>query len=116
MQSLVVLLTRHVEHDSDLLSGWSDVGASWVTMLDGVSAAKVLEKLARDDMPLMLSLRDILAAEEVPIKAILALVEGDERVNALAAVAREVLDSHPKNDRGIMFVVPLARVIDLAEV
>jgi nitrogen regulatory protein PII len=110
LPSLVVLILHNVARFQDVLSAWHEAGVPAVTILDCVGTRDVREKLQREELPIMPSIRDLLAGDDAPRKMILSVVSGDTVEWLIKATVDAVGDlSEPGN--GILFVVPVARAV-----
>lgn len=112
MPSLVVLVLYDLRHFEDLVAAWRDAGTSGVTILESVGARELEERAARDDLPLMPTLRDLLRGDEATRKTFLAVV-ADEGVEPLIKATEEVTGDLSEPDKGILFVMPVTRVVGM---
>ena len=111
MPSLVVLVMHDLTHFTDVLSAWHDAGAPAITILEGLGTRDPKEQ-ARRELPLMPSVRDVLHAEDMPRTTIFSVVP-DEVADALAEATHEVLGDMTEPGKGILFIVPVTRVLGL---
>ena len=111
MPSLVVLVMHDLTHFTNVLSAWHDAGAPAITILEGLGSREPKEQ-ARRELPLMPSLRDVLQAEDMPRTTIFSVVP-DDVADALAEATDEVLGDMTEPGKGILFIVPVTRVMGL---
>ena len=112
MPSMVVLVMHDLTHFSDVLSAWHDAGSPAVTILEGLGTRERKE-LARRELPLMPSVRDVLHAEDMPRTTIFSVVPDDDVADRLAEATEQVLGDLSEPGKGIFFVVPVTRVLGL---
>jgi nitrogen regulatory protein PII len=67
----------------------------------------------RDDLPLMVSLRDLLGAREVPHRTLLSVVDSQEKVDQMVAAAQAVIGDLDDPHTGFLFVVPVSQAYGL---
>ncbi|MGD8398844.1 MAG: hypothetical protein PVG11_08305 [Anaerolineae bacterium] len=114
MAHLLVLVLDNIEQCPDVLDAWEEAGVPGVTILESTGLNRVREGI-RDDYPLMPSLRSLLVGQETHHRTLFSVVE-DEAIleRAIAATERVVGDlSQPYT--GLLFVVPVSRVLGLAK-
>jgi len=95
-----------------ILDAWEKAGVTGITMVESTGQAR-MRRAIRDDLPLMPSLRDLLAGSELHHRTLFSVVGDDEVLEqAIAATERTIgdLDTH---DSGFLFVVPVTRVLGL---
>jgi nitrogen regulatory protein PII len=112
MPSLVVLVLFDLSHFEELLAAWRGAGASAVTMLDSLGTRELEERAAKDDLPIMPTIRDLLQGDEAPRKTVFSVVE-DEAVEPIIEVTEEIIGDLSEPHRGILFVVPVSRVVGM---
>jgi hypothetical protein len=112
LPSLVVLILHNIARFEAVLAAWHDAGAPAVTILDCVGTRDVREKLQREELPILPSIRDLLASDDAPRKMIMSVVPG-EIVNLLIKATEDAVGDLTAPGNGILFVVPLSRVAGL---
>jgi nitrogen regulatory protein PII len=105
---------HNVARFHDVLSAWHEAGATAVTILDCVGTADMREKLQREELPIFPSIRDLLPGDEAPRKMILSVVPGDT-VDRLVKATEESVGDLSKQGNGILFVLPVSRVVGLRD-
>ena len=111
-------LILFVLHDPDklyeLMDGWDEAGVSGVTVLPstGIGRLKASDML-REDLPLMPSLEDILAAPERYNRTLFTLVEGQEMIDRVVAATERIIGNLDEPNTGILTVIPVSRIYGL---
>lgn len=108
---LVVLVLSHPEMLQGVLKAWQDAGAPGATVLESTGLGRVSRLLGQDDMPLFPSLRALSERPELTHNTIFSIVDGEAMVDKLIAATESVTGDLSKPNRGILFVVPLSRVV-----
>jgi nitrogen regulatory protein PII len=111
MHSLVVLVLGKTEMLQDILRAWQDVGAAEATVLESTGLGRVSHLLGRDDVPLFPSLRALSEDREFIHNTIFSVVDSDAMVDRLIAATERVTGDLSQPNRGILFVMPVARVV-----
>lgn len=111
MPSMVVLVMHDLTHFSDVLSAWHDTCGAAVTILEGLGTRERKE-LARRELPLLPSVRDVLQADDMPRTTIFSVVP-DDIADRLAEATEQVLGDLSEPGKGIFFVVPVTKVLGL---
>jgi nitrogen regulatory protein PII len=111
MYQMVLLIVSNSEQCPDVLDAWEATGVGGVTILDSTGLGKVRQAAIRDDVPLMPSLARLFQQNEVRHRTIFAVVDSDEMVNRLIEVTEKQLGNLNNPDNGVMFVLPVARVV-----
>lgn len=113
MANLVVFVLDNVEHCPDVLSAWQGAGVRGITILESSGLARQQRVFERDDIPLMPSLRDLLAGRERHHRTLLAVVEQEDVIDEVIRVTQEIVGDLTEPDTGILFVSPVTRVVGL---
>jgi nitrogen regulatory protein PII len=109
---MVLLVLHDLSHFTNILSAWHDAGAPAVTIWEGLGTRALSEQARRADLPLMPSVRDVLQADDMPRTTVISVVP-DEVVDRLTQATEEVLGDLSEPGKGILFVVPVTRVLGL---
>ncbi len=110
MPSMVMLVLHDLTYFNAVMAAWRDTGAPAITILDSVGTRELEEQVARDDLPLMPSVRDLLQSDDAPRKSIFAIVE-DAIVDPLIEATEKVMGDLSEAQKGILFVLPVTRVV-----
>jgi nitrogen regulatory protein PII len=109
---LVVLVIDCVEKCAALFDAWEKAGAGGITILESFGVRR-LQGLLRDDLPLMPSLRDLLADEEIRHRTIFSVVPDEAAVDRIVAATESLLGDLMLPNSGFLFVVPVSRALGL---
>ena len=112
MSSMIVLVIHDLSQFDELLDRWHDAGAPALTMFDCVGTRGPREQGERDDLPLMPTIRDLLQSDDAPRKMIFSIVP-DDAVDPIVDATVDMLGDPSEEGKGILFVLPVARVIGL---
>ncbi len=110
MPSMVMLVLHDLTYFNAVIAAWRDTGAPAITILDSVGTRELEEQVARDDLPLMPSIRDLLQSDDAPRKSIFTIVE-DAIVDPLIEATEKVMGDLAEAQKGILFVLPVTRVV-----
>lgn len=114
MYSNVVLILHDQRRFEEVIAAWHDAGAPAVTIIDAMGTRDPREQARRDDLPMLPSIRDLLRSEDAPRRMVFALVR-NEAVDVLVAATEQVLGDLSKEGNGLLFVLPVSRVVGLRQ-
>ncbi|HMK07637.1 MAG TPA: hypothetical protein VK449_01270, partial [Anaerolineales bacterium] len=77
MPKLIVAIVLDIDVCHQVVRLWEQAGVSGATILDSIGMRHLLAQAQRDDLPLMPSLRSLLASEEFNHRTILSVVPDD---------------------------------------
>ena len=109
MADLVLFITHESGLAEEVADQLEELGVSWTASIDLLSTVTNLERLTRDDMPLMPSLRDIFDAEEAPGKAVMCVV-GSNRMRDMVLQALRARQSGSEKPWCMVLSMPLSGV------
>jgi len=109
MANLLVLVLDDIEKFPEVIEAWEEVGVPGVTILDSVGTRRLQERVQRDDMPLIPSLRSLFSSDEDHNRTLFTVVEDDGILDAAIAAAQKVAGNFKEPNTGILFVVPVSR-------
>ncbi|MBK9944765.1 MAG: hypothetical protein U0Z44_07365 [Kouleothrix sp.] len=112
MPQIVVVVLTDATQIEPLLAGWVAAGARGITIIDSTGTARLSGGGWRDDTPLFPSLRDLLEQRD-PDHRTLFTVADDRLVDALIAVAERVVGDFDADHTGLLFTLPVGRVLGL---
>ncbi len=112
MAYLVVLVLDNPNQCPDILQAWDAAGVSGTTILESTGMAR-MQKAIWDDLPLVPSVRDLLGARELHHRTIFTVVQDEEAVDRVIAATQEITGDLNTHHTGILFVVPVVRVLGL---
>ena len=83
-----------------------------ITILESTGLRR-MQAAMRDDLPLMPSLRDLLAGRETHHRTLFTVVPDDATVDRIVAATEGVIGDLSRPNTGFLFVVPVSRVLGL---
>lgn len=112
MYYLVLLVVDDVNKCPDILDAWEAAGVGGITIIESTGLRRIRHKEGyRDDMPLMPSIRSLLHGQEEHHRTLFSVVQGEEMVDKLVAITESIVGELSEPDTGILFALPLARVV-----
>lgn len=113
MYYMVLVVINNLEHAPPLLDAWEAAAVPGITILDSTGLGKIRKAGLRDDMPLIPSLSDLFRTQEHHHRTVFTVVEGESKVDELITITQDILGDMEQPDNGVLFVLPVARVIGL---
>jgi hypothetical protein len=113
MTFLVVLIVNDPDDCPAILDEWEAAGVLGVTILQSTGLGHIRRAGLRDDISLMPSLSDIFESDEVQHRTLLSVVEGQEMVDKMVAIAQRIIGNLDDPHTGFLFCVPVAQVYGL---
>ncbi|GIK10422.1 MAG: hypothetical protein JETCAE02_25690 [Anaerolineaceae bacterium] len=113
MSKMIILVMADGGKASDVLQTWAQAGVSGATILDSSGIGRQLA--ARDDLPLIPSIRAVLRAQERTHRTIISVVPDSFDLSALIRATEAVTGSLAAPHTGILIVLPVAEVYGLRE-
>jgi nitrogen regulatory protein P-II 1 len=114
MYQMVLLIVSNTEQCPSVLDAWDSAGVGGITILESTGMGKVRQASIRDDVPLMPSLSRLFQHREIRHRTIFTVVDSDEMVDRLIEVTEERLGDLNNPDNGVMFILPVSRVVGFA--
>jgi nitrogen regulatory protein PII len=105
---LLIAVINHEERVDDILAGFLELGISGATII----GSKGMGRLLSSDVPIFAGLRS-LSARARPSNQTLLCVADDEKVEAAIGLIQEICGSLETPGTGILFTVPVSRVVGL---
>lgn len=112
MAYLVVLVLDNPDQCPDVLQAWDEAGVPGATILESTGMAR-MQKAIWDDLPLVPSVRDLLGTRELHHRTLFTVVQDEETVDQIVAATQAVIGDLNTHHTGILFVVPVVRVLGL---
>lgn len=109
MANLLVLVLDDLEKFSAILESWEQAGVPGITVFDSVGSRILRERVNRDDVPLIPSLRSLFASEEDHNRTLFTVLEDDMVLERAIAAAQSVVGDFMQPHTGILFVMPVSR-------
>lgn len=115
MHYLVVMVLDDINHGPRLFDAWEAAGVTGITIIESTGLGRLRRTLGlRDDMPLMPSIRALTQAREEHHRTIFSIVEGEAMVDTLIDVTERTIGKLSEPHTGVLFALPVARVVGLA--
>ena len=111
MNYMVLLIIDDLNICPTVLDAWDAAKVPGITILESTGMGRIREDSIRDDIPMMPSLSDIFRSREHHHRTIFSVVEGEERVDQLIEITREIMGDLNKPNTGVLFVLPVSRVV-----
>ncbi len=109
----VFLVVQNLERLSELLEAWGAADIPGATVLES-AGLHCLRGGYRDDLPLIPSLDSILRSDFESNRTLFAIVD-EQDVDRLVEVTEKVLGQLDAPNTGILFVLPVRRVVGLVK-
>ena len=113
MYHMVLLIVNNLEQCPRVLDAWDAIEVPGITILESTGLGNIRQAGLRDDLPLMPSLSDLMRGQEHRHRTIFTVVEGEEKVDQLIEVTRAIMGDLNQPHSGVLFVLPVARVVGL---
>ncbi|MFN2276219.1 MAG: hypothetical protein ACK2UR_01270 [Candidatus Promineifilaceae bacterium] len=116
MSYLVVFVVDEIEHCPPLFDAWEEIGVTGVTILESTGLGRIRRASGyRDDLPIMPSLRNLLQTQEEHHRTLMVLVQDKATIDRLIAVTENVVGPLNEPHKGVLFVLPVLRVVGLPD-
>jgi hypothetical protein len=112
MAHLLVFVLDDMQQCPDVLDAWEEAGVMGVTIIESTGLARVRSTI-RDDLPLLPSLRDLLDDRETHHRTLFSVIEDEATLERVIAVTERIIGDFTRHHTGILFVVPVPRVLGL---
>jgi nitrogen regulatory protein PII len=109
MQLLVAVINQPEALD-DILSGFLELGITGATVINSEGMAHVLTH----DIPLFAGIQTLISRSRAQNYTIFSVIDEQEKVDAAFAVIQDVCGSLDEPGTGIMFTIPVTRVVGVA--
>jgi nitrogen regulatory protein PII len=114
MPQLVSLVLHDMDKVDDVLHAWLESGVPGLTLLDSSGLSHHVGRAGlRDDLPVFPSLRSMLESTEAHNRLLFTVVGDDFDLEGLIRRTERVTGSLDHPGTGILFVVPVTRVLGL---
>lgn len=114
MYFLVVLIIDDVNKSPQIIEAWAEAGVSGITIIESTGLGRPRDNVSLLDTNIMTSIRTLLQHREDPNRTMFSIVEGEAMVDKLIAVTEKTVGKLSDPHRGLLFALPLARVVGLA--
>ena len=106
---LLVAVINHVEQVDDILAGFVELGITGATVVNSEGMGHVLSH----DVPIFAGLRSLLSRSRPTNQTLFSVIDED-KVDAAISLIQEVCGSLDSPGAGIVFTLPVSRVVGLA--
>jgi nitrogen regulatory protein P-II 1 len=113
MYHMVLLVLDDVDLCGPVLDGWEAAGTSGITLLGSTGLGRLRKAALRDDLPLLPNIASLLRGREEQHRTLFTVVEDEAMVDRLIAATQKVTGDLAEPDRGVLFVLPVSRVVGL---
>lgn len=113
MAKLILLVLDDPAKTVPVLEEWARAGVSGATILESSGLGRALQ--ARDDLPLIPSLRSVLATQERIHRTLLSVLADSFDLRPLIAATEKVTGPLADPHTGILIVIPVLEVYGLRE-
>lgn len=113
MYHMILLVVDNPDQCPSVLDAWEELGVGGITILDSTGLGRLRKAGLRDDIPLMPSLSHLLKGREERHRTIFTVVEGEEWVDRIVEKTQAILGDLNEANVGVLFVLPVSRVIGL---
>ena len=115
MSYLVVLIVNNIDKCPEILDAWEEAGVLGVTIFASTGLGRVRKAGLRDDMPLMPSLEDLFSGEEEQSRTMMSVVDSQEMVDNMVAIAQQILGNLENPHTGFLFVLPVIQAFGMGK-
>ena len=112
MPHLLIFVLNNLEQYPDILDAWEESGAPGITILESTGVGRI-RSAVRDDLPLMPSLRDLLASQEMHHRTLFTVIQDEKTLDKVIEATKRVIGDFTRHHTGLLFVVPVSRVLGL---
>ncbi len=113
MHHMVLLVLDDVDHCTPVLDAWEAAGVPGITILESTGLGRVRKSGFRDDLPLFPSFADLMKTREEHHRTLFTVVDSEDMVDRLIKVTQQITGGLDAPNRGVLFVLPVARAIGL---
>jgi nitrogen regulatory protein P-II 1 len=106
---LLIAVINHVEQVDDILAGFVELGITGATVVNSEGMGRVLSH----DVPIFAGLRSLISRSRPTNQTLFSVID-EEKVDAAIALIQEVCGSLDSPGAGIVFTLPVSRVVGLA--
>ncbi len=106
---LLIAVINHEEKVDDVLAGFVELGITGATIVSSEGMGRVLSH----DVPIFAGLRSLVSRSRPSNQTLFSVIE-DDKVDSAIALIEEVCGSLSQPGAGIVFAVPITRVVGLA--
>ncbi len=112
MTHQLIFVLNNLEQYPAILDAWEEAGAPGITILESTGIGRI-RRVVRDDLPLMPSLSDVLASQEMHHRTLFTVIEDEQILDKVIEATERVIGDFSRHHTGLLFVVPVSRVLGL---
>jgi len=113
MYQMILLVLDNIDQCNTILDAWETTGVGGITIFESTGLGRMRNSGIRDDIPLMPSLARLMQTREERHRTLFTVVEGEAMVDRIIAITEEILGSLEGPHNGVLFVLPVSRVVGL---
>lgn len=113
MYYMVLLVVDDLNICPHVLDAWDAAKVPGITIFESTGMGRLRQDSIRDDIPMMPSLSELFRSREHHHRTIFSVVKGEEMVDRLVEITKEILGDLDKPNTGVLFVLPVSRVVGL---
>ena len=106
---LLLAVINHEELVDDILAGFIELGITGATIVESKGMGRVLSR----EVPIFAGLRGLAARSRPRNTTLFSVIADDVKVDAAIALIQEICGSLDEPGAGIVFTVPVGRVVGL---
>jgi nitrogen regulatory protein PII len=110
MSYMVVLVVDNVDDCPAILDAWEEAGVKGATIFPSTGLGRVRRAGLLDNIPLMPSIQDLIEGEEIDHRTVMSVVDSQELVDKMVAIAQDVIGNLENPNTGFLFVLPVLQV------
>ncbi len=116
MYHMVMLILSNLDNSFAVLDAWEENGVPGVTILEGAGLGSVRQVSEWEEIPYIPSLLDFMRGREEQNRIFFTVVEGEAMVDHVIKITEDVVGDLNENNNGVLFVLPVSRVVGLTKV
>ena len=114
MAYLLVLIVDDIDKCPAIFDAWEEIGITGITILESTGLGRIRKAFGyRDDLPLMPSIRNLLQSREEHHRTLMTLINDEALIDQTIAATESVLGPLEEPHKGIIFVLPVLRVVGI---
>lgn len=111
---LILFVLHDPSYLKEILDAWHETGVTGITILPSTGLGRLSEtSILRDDMPLIPSLSDLLAHDEVLNRTLFTVVKDDSMVEKIVEATEAIIGNFNDPNTGILTVLPISKAYGL---
>ncbi len=111
MYYMVLLVIDDLNIYPNVLDAWDSAKVPGITILESTGMGNLRRGSIRDDIPMLPSISELFRSREHRHRTIFSVVEGEEMVDRLIGITEEILGDLNRPNTGVLFVLPVSRVV-----